>query len=93
MSTTELGFLGLLFSGVLALLAGVLLARLHWRPDLPPYGRRTRWLDVTLHPERYVVVDDAPLRVIRSLNLAGALLLASAAAVAAYGIVLATLSP
>ncbi len=84
MSTTEAAFLTLLFSGVSALLASTLLTRLHWRPDIPPYGRQTRFLHVTLHPERYV--KDAPLRAIRSLSLIGGLLLACAAAVVGYEI-------
>jgi hypothetical protein len=62
-------FIGLLILGVLALLAGLTLTRLHWRPDIPPYGRRTRFLDVTPHPEAYV--KDAQLRVIRTLNRMG----------------------
>jgi hypothetical protein len=66
MSATEAGFLGLLFSGILALPAGMILTRLHWRPDIPPYGRHTRFLDVTLHPDRYV--NDAPLHAIQSLT-------------------------
>jgi hypothetical protein len=82
MSTPEAGFLGLLFSGLLALLAGMMLTRLHWRPDIPPYGRQTRFLDVTLHPERYA--KDAPLRAIRGLTVIGAVLLACAAAVVLY---------
>jgi proline iminopeptidase len=78
---TEVAFLSLLFSGILALLAGMLVTRLHWRPDLPPYGRRTRYLDVTLHPEAYVTA--APLRAIRALNIAGVLLLMGALGVVA----------
>jgi len=81
---TEEAFLGLLFSGILALLAGVLVTRLHWRADIPPYGRRTRFLDVTLHPEAYVTA--APLRAIRVLNLAGVLLLMGAMGVVVYEI-------
>ena len=84
MSMTELAFLGLLFSGILALLAGLLMTRLHWRADMPPYGRRTRLLDVTLHPEGYVTA--APLRAIRALNLAGVLLLMGAMGVVVYEI-------
>jgi hypothetical protein len=84
MSTTEAGFLGLLFPGILALLAGMMLTRLHWRPDIPPYRRQTRFLDVTLHPERYV--KDAPLGAIRSLTVIGALLLACAISVVVYEI-------
>jgi hypothetical protein len=86
MITTEDAFLILLFPGILALLAGVGLTRFYWRPDIPPYGRRTRFLDVTLHPEKYA--KDAPLNVIRSLNLVGAILLAGAACVSAYEILL-----
>ncbi len=90
MSTTETGFLGLLFSGILALLAGLLLMRLHWRPDIPSYGRQTRFLDVVLHPDRYV--KDAPLRAIRSLTVIGALLLAGAAGLVAVEVVRVTFS-
>ena len=81
---TEVAFLGLLFSGILALLAGMLVTRLHWRPDIPPYGRRTRFLHVTLHPEAYVTA--APLRAIRALNIAGVLLLMGAMGVVVYEI-------
>jgi hypothetical protein len=84
MSTTESAFLGLLFSGIPALLSGVILTRLHWRRDIAPYGRQTRFLDVTLHLERYT--QDAPLRAIRSLTVAGVLLLACAAGVVVYEI-------
>ena len=91
MSPTEVAFLSLLCSGIFALLAGLMLTRLHWRPDIAPYGRRTRFLHVARHPEKYV--KDAPLRGIQSLNLAGALLLAGAAAVVAYEVVLTTLWP
>ncbi len=81
MSATEGIFLALIFTGVLALLAGMILTRLHWRQDIPPYGRHTRFVDVTLHPERYA--RDAPFAVIRSLSAIGAVLLACAAAVVA----------
>jgi hypothetical protein len=77
MSAPEALFLALVFAGVLALLAGMLLTRLHWRRDIPPYGRQTRFLDVTLHPERYA--KDAPFGVIRGLSAVGAILLAWAA--------------
>ncbi len=82
--TTKDAFLILFFPGILALLVGVGLTRFHWRPDIPPYGRHTRFLDVTLHPERYV--RDAPLRIIRLLNLTGALLLAGAVGISVYEI-------
>jgi hypothetical protein len=84
MSTIEVVFLILLFAGLFALLAGVILTRLHWRPDIPPYGLGTHFLDVTRHPQNYV--KDAPLHAIRSLNLGGALMLAGAAGVVVYDI-------
>jgi hypothetical protein len=84
MITMEAAFLALVFSGVLALLASMLLTRLHWRPDIPPYSWRTRSLDVTLHPERYV--KNAPLRAIRILTVIGALLVVGAAAITTYEI-------
>ena len=82
--TTQAVFFGLLFPGILALLAGVMLTRLHWRPDIPAYGRETSFLDVTTHPEKYV--KDAPLRAIRILNTMGALLQAGALVVVLYEI-------
>jgi hypothetical protein len=89
MSTTEAAFLSLLFTGIVAVLAGLMLTRIHWRPDIPPYGRQTQLIDVSLHPERYV--KEAPLRAIRSLTVVGALLLASAIGVVAYEIIRVTL--
>jgi hypothetical protein len=89
--SAESAFLGLLFSGIVALVAGVGLTRLHWRPDIPPYGRRTRSLDVMLHPQRYV--KDAPLRAVRTLNVAGSLLLAGAAGIVACDLLPALLRP
>ena len=77
--TRETAFLALVFSGVLFLLASIMLTRLHWRPDIRPYGRQTRLLDLALHPERYV--ENAPLRAIRALTVIGALLVVGAAVV------------
>lgn len=74
-------FLGFLLSGILALVISLMLTRMHWRPDIPPYGRATRLLDITLHPEEYT--EEAPLRAIRVLSFLGALLLTSAVALLA----------
>jgi hypothetical protein len=79
---TEAAFLILLFLGIVALLGGLLLARLNWRLDVPPFGRRTRAMDVMLHPERYA--KEESLRAIRTMNVTGGLLLASAAAIVGY---------
>ena len=88
---TDAAFLGLLLPGIITLVAGVGLTRLHWRPDIPPYGHRTRSLQVMLHPGRYVT--DAPLRAIRTLNIAGSLLLAGAASIVTYDLLQAVLRP
>lgn len=69
-------FLTLLFGGILALVTGLVITRLHWRTDIPPYGVRTNFLDVTRHPDRYA--QDAPLGIITTLNLAGVFLLMGA---------------
>ena len=87
----EAAFLSLLFSGIGALVAGVGLTRLHWRQDILPYDRRTRSFQVMLHPERYV--KDAPLRTIRSLNVAGGLLLACAAGIVVNDVLRSVLRP
>ena len=75
-------FLLLILLGTLALVGGMLWTRLHWRADVPPYSRRTRFLDVTLHPERYAKGQAVP--VIRTLNGAGGLGVAGALAILAY---------
>jgi len=78
----QAAFLILTLSGVLALVCGIFWTRVNWRTDVPPYGRGTRFLDATLHPERYANVRALPA--IRGLNLAGALGLAGALAILAY---------
>jgi len=78
-------FFGLLFPGIAALIAGVGLTRLYWRPELPPYNRRTPTIRVMVNPREYV--RDAPLRTIQSLNLTGALLVAGAIVVLGYELV------
>lgn len=72
----QAAFVCLLLLGIVALVAGLVLTRLHWRSDLEPFGRGTRYLPLLLHPDRYVRA--APLRSIRALNLAGVLLIVGA---------------
>ena len=74
--TSSETFVAFVIGGVIALLTGLLLTRLHWRRDIPPYGRNMRLLDVTRHPERYA--ENAPFGLIRALSAIGALLLAAA---------------
>ena len=78
MNMTQRVFLGFLFSGILLLLVSLLLTRIRWRADIAPYGRGTRLLQVTMHPERYTT--DAPVRAIRALSFVGIAFLATAAA-------------
>ena len=82
MPPTEGAFLVLLFAGVTALIAGLLWTRVHWRPDIPTYSRRTRTLDVQLHPERYATPD--ALRTIRLATIVGALCVGGAVLVLVY---------
>jgi hypothetical protein len=79
---TEPAFLILLFLGVFALLSGRVWTRLCWRSDVSPYGRHTRNLDVMLHPECYATPES--VRMIRTMNVAGAVCVAGAVAVLAY---------
>lgn len=85
MITTQAAFLLMLVTGILALAASTGLTRLHWRDDIPPYGRRTRLVPVLRRPAQYT--REAPLRAIRSLTLLGLLGLAGAAAVLAFELV------
>jgi hypothetical protein len=67
--TTEQLFLVALFSGIIALVCGMLLIRANWRGDVVPFGRHSRTLDILLHPEKYARPE--LLRVIRTLNWMG----------------------
>jgi len=75
----QAAFLILMLSGVLALVCGIAWTRLNWRADIAPYGRDTRFFDVTLHPERYA--NDWAVPMIRRLNIAGAFGIVSALAI------------
>ena len=72
-------FLVQLFLAIFLLVGAMFWTRLNRRPDVPPYNRRTRSLDVTLHPERYAQAE--ALRAIRALRLLGTLFLGGAVAV------------
>lgn len=90
MTTAGSAFLTLLFAGVLCLLAGLVLVRAHWRPDIPPYGRGVRLPPLLWHPQRYT--QGAPLRLIRILGVAGCLFLVGALAIVMAAIVRVTLT-
>src|SRR5262249_39413309 len=52
---------------------GLFITRLTWRSDIEPFSRRSRFLHIVLHPERYAGPGRLPG--IRCLNLAGAVLI------------------
>ena len=65
-------FLTALLSGIFLLVASFVVARFHWRADIPPYSLKTRSMDVLLHPAKYV--QPQALRLTRILQLLGSLL-------------------
>jgi len=75
-------FLGI---GIGFLLVGLFLTRQAWRPDIPPYGRRSRLFQIALHPERFAT--PGRLGTIRALNVVGAVLILCAIVVVALDIV------
>jgi len=79
---TELVFIGTLLGGILSLVGALFLTRQTWRPDVQPFGRRSSFLQIALHPERFA--NPERLREIRLLNLIGAALLCGAAVVLVY---------
>jgi hypothetical protein len=85
LNMTQAVFFVCLISGIVLLLASLMLTRMHWRTDIAPYGRYSRLVHVTLHPEQYTM--NAPLRAIRVLSFIGVVLLATAAAVLTYELV------
>ncbi|MEO8755254.1 MAG: hypothetical protein ABI624_21540, partial [Casimicrobiaceae bacterium] len=72
----------LLIGGILSLVGGLYLTRLTWRPDVEPFGRRSKLFQIALHPEAFAKPDR--LREIRLLNLVGGLLLCGALAVVGH---------
>lgn len=82
---TSIVFFVLLGAGIAVLLAGLVLTRQSWRPEIPPFGRHLRYAEIALHPERYATGRYLPA--IRALNVAGALLLCAALGVVIRDIV------
>lgn len=81
----SVGFLVLLISGNLALVMGLFLTRLTWRPDVEPFHRGSPIVKIMIHPERFATKER--LGQIRLLNLLGSVLLGGAVSVLAYAIV------
>jgi hypothetical protein len=75
-------FLVFLGFGIACLVGGLFITRQAWRRDIPPFGRRTRLFQITLHPERFTT--SAHLPIIRLLNIAGATSILCATGVVAY---------
>ncbi len=80
-------YLVLSISGIAALLRGLFVTRLTWRDDIEPFSRRSRTLDIALHPER--CAKPQRLREIRGFFGLGALLVRAAVAVVLYDVYLA----
>lgn len=78
-------FLLFLVGGILFLLCGLFVTRATWRPDVEPFGRRSRYFQIALHPENFARAER--LREIRLLNLIGGLLLVGALIVVGYDVV------
>jgi hypothetical protein len=84
MHTQQL-YLTFLFAGIASLLGGLLVTRTSWRPELIPFGRHSRILDILLHPGRYAQSKSLPL--IRMLNWIGMVLVAIAVGFVVYDII------
>ena len=78
-------YLLLLFGGILFLVSGLFVTRLTWRPDIEPFGRRSRLFQIALHPENFARPER--LREIRFLNLVGGLLLLGALFVVGHDVI------
>jgi hypothetical protein len=48
-------FLVCLSIGIFALIAAIVFARLKWRPDIEPYGRRTRLFNLAVNLNDYIL--------------------------------------
>ena len=72
-------FLFFLTIGIFCLVGGLFMTRQTWRPDIEPFGRRSRLWQIALHPERFATPHR--LRPVRSLNFAGGALILCALAV------------
>jgi len=77
-------FILLLLGGILFLVSGLFVTRMTWRPDVEPFGRRSRLFQIALHPEDFAKANR--LRQIRLLNLVGGVLLCGAVVVVGYDI-------
>jgi hypothetical protein len=77
-------FILLLLGGILFLVGGLFVTRLTWRTDVQPFGRRSRFFQIALHPENFAKADR--LREIRLLNLVGGLLLCAALVVVGHDV-------
>ncbi len=75
---TQAVFLAAMMLGVLLLIAGLGVTRLNWRRDIAPFSRKTRFIDVCLHTEKYAQPEVVPR--VRVLNTLGLLFLVIAAA-------------
>lgn len=78
----QAAFLVSLFAAICFLVAAVVIARVHWRPDIEPYGRQTNVLHLMRNLPLYVM-PGAVARV-RRLEIVGVLFLICAVGALAY---------
>jgi hypothetical protein len=78
-------FLAFLSLGIFCLVGGLFMTRQTWRPEIEPFGRRSRMFQIALHPERFATPER--LRTIRSLNFVGAAFILCAVVVVALDVV------
>ena len=78
-------FLVFLSLGIVCLVGGLFITRQTWRPEIAPFGRRSRMFQIALHPERFATPER--LRRIRSLNLAGAVFILGALVVVGLDVI------
>ena len=81
---SQVAFLTFLAAGLAGVVSSTIWTRLHWRGDLGPY-REAMWLDVVLHPDRFV--DPAYARVAMVLTRVGTLFLAGALGVILFEVI------
>jgi hypothetical protein len=78
-------FLAFLSLGIVCLVGGLFITRQTWRPEIEPFGRRSKMFQIALHPERFARPER--LRSIRALNFAGAIFILCALVVVGLDVI------
>lgn len=78
-------YLVFLSLGIACLIGGLFITRQTWRPEIEPFGRRSRMFQIAIHPERFATPER--LGSIRALNFAGAIFIVCAVVVVTLDII------